>query len=772
MQWLMGRMRRALKSYSGFSTWLFVVALLIAVALARWPEQNWLATDFQALLPSSSSDSWVEQANQEAASVYNKQVLWLLEGDDPAKVSQHLAAVLQRLADTGYADSSFEKTQTQRWQTLSATLYPHRWGLLSAADKATLQRDPAAYFVQFQRLLYSPVGSRQLSMLESDPMGFYGKFLQATAPGSSNSGSQGPRYWQVGAVSIDPRRLGFDALGGLYSLYQSLKAEAQLEGMELYATGVPLYSAYGVHSAKLEMSTIGVISLVLLVGLLLWALRSANAVVLTLFCVFSGLAGGLVVTVAVLQEIHILTLVFGATLIGIAADYALHYFAHALLPDWCPKKGLSKVYRGLVLSMLSSVIAFSALVILPFPGIQQIGLFMASGLLCSFLTVCLLFPLAFQRRPPRRPLPSFFARQQWVWHRSVTPILALFFMAILGLVLLPTGDDIRDFYLAPEELTVAETALALHLQSKPDSRYFLLQARHKNELFTLEQQVMEKLQLLQEQGLVGRFFGITRLVPAVSTQRENNALFHTLEAQGYFTQHMQAIGFSSVFTQALEEELRSEFTPLNIDKLETLELPLGVGGFLGCHENGCASWIRLSSIQSLEALQELAANNTNLRLIDPIDDINREIAKYRAAVGGMIVIAMLLTLGFLSVVCGVRKALQIVFLPVAACLLCLLIIGLTHGAYTIVNLMALLLVMGVGLDYAIFRAFTLPQQQSATTLAITLSALTSILAFGMLSFSSTPVISNFGQTIALGLFFAYCFSWLRFDEEATSASNT
>ena len=765
-------MRRALKPYSGFSTWIVVVALLITVALARWPEQNWLATDFQALLPSSSSDGWVEQANQEAASAYNKQVLWLLEGDDPVKVSQHLAVVLQRLADTGYADSSFEKVQTQHWQALSAVLYPHRWGLLSTADKATLQRDPAAYFVQFQRLLYSPVGSRQLSMLESDPMGLYGKFLQATAPSSPDSGSQGQRYWQLGTVSIDPRRLGFDALGGLYTLYQSLKAEAQLQGIELHATGVPLYSAYGVHSAKLEMSTIGVISLALLVGLLLWALRSPNAVVLTLFCVFSGLAGGLIVTVATLQEIHILTLVFGATLIGIAADYALHYFAHALLPGWCPEKGLSKVYRGLVLSMLSSVIAFSALVVLPFPGIQQIGLFMASGLLCSFLSVCLLFPLAFQWRPPLRPLPSLFTWQQWVWRRSVAPIAALIFMAILGLLLLPTGDDIRDFYSAPEELTEAEAALALRLKSKPDSRYFLLQARHKDELFTLEQQVMEKLQLLQDQGFVGSFYGITRLIPAASTQRDNNTLFHTLEAQGYLTQHMQAIGFNSAFTRALHEELHSEFTPISIDKLEGLELPLGLGGFLGCHENGCASWIRLSSVQSPEALQELAASDTNLRLINPIDDINRIIAKYRVAVGGMIIIAILLTLGFLSVICGVRKALQIMFLPVTSCLLCLLIIGLIHGTYTIVNLMALLLVMGVGLDYAIFRAFTLPQLQSATTLAIALSALTSILAFGMLSFSSTPVISNFGQTIALGLFFAYCFSWLRLDKGATHASST
>ena len=82
--------------------------------------------------------------------------------------------------------------------------------------------------------------------------------------------------------------------------------------------------------------------------------------------------------------------------------------------------------------------------------------------------------------------------------------------------------------------------------------------------------------------------------------------------------------------------------------------------------------------------------------------------------------------------------------------------------YTIINLLALLLIVGVSLDYAIFRAFTRSEDQPATSLAISLSAITSVLAFGMLGFSSTPLIAAFGQTIAIGLVFAYLLSWCRF----------
>ncbi|MBT4522693.1 MAG: MMPL family transporter, partial [Halieaceae bacterium] len=53
------------------------------------------------------------------------------------------------------------------------------------------------------------------------------------------------------------------------------------------------------------------------------------------------------------------------------------------------------------------------------------------------------------------------------------------------------------------------------------------------------------------------------------------------------------------------------------------------------------------------------------------------------------------------------------------------------------------------------------RDQATTALAISLSAATSILAFGLLGFSETPVISSFGQTIAVGLVFAWLFSWMR-----------
>lgn len=763
------RVLQVSKRYCGALVWLIALAALLGAAYLKWPQHSWLAADFQSLLPAANSSPWIEQANNASSTAYERQVVWLVQGKDTTSVRDAIARVRDQLAESGYLDEQFEEQQAARWRALSAALYPYRAGLLADSDRAQLSAEPAAYFTQFQRLLYSPLGSQAVTGLETDPAGLFASFVGNAAPSSielayaaADSEALAEDHIEFAATSINPQRLGFDSLAGLYDLYRGLQSELRDKGITLYATGAPLYAAYGVHSAKREMSTIGVASALLLIALLLWTLRSVTAVALTLLCVGSGVGVGFLTTLMVFQEIHILTLVFGATLIGIAADYALHYLAHALLPQWRQERALQVVFKGLLLGMVSSVVAFSALVILPFPGIRQIGLFMASGLLCSFLTVCLLFP-ALYRRPERGgSLPGFCRRSQWGWAGFKLPMTVLVVGSLLLLALMPGRDDVREFYAPPAELVLAQQALQQHLNSEPDSRYLLLQASDKQGLLQLEEQTLEQLQVLRKRGVVAGFSGISQLIPAASTQRENLALLRLIEARGLFSAHMATLGFDSAAVRASRAQLAAEFEPVELELLSTLELPLGIAGYLGCMEDVCASWLRLAGVESSEALADLAQAQPGLRLIDPVEDVNASLAVYRDAVAVMLLLALLLTLGFLSAVMGVRNALRTLLLPVASCLTTLLILSLWHGSYSIINLMALLLVLGVGLDYAIFRAFTEPAAQAATTLAITLSALTSILAFGMLSFSSTPVISGFGQTIALGLLLAYGLSWVRF----------
>jgi predicted exporter len=73
--------------------------------------------------------------------------------------------------------------------------------------------------------------------------------------------------------------------------------------------------------------------------------------------------------------------------------------------------------------------------------------------------------------------------------------------------------------------------------------------------------------------------------------------------------------------------------------------------------------------------------------------------------------------------------------------------------------LALLLILGVGINYAIFlfegaRAATGPEsvtRESAAMVGVVLSAATTLLSFGLLGLSSMPALAGFGITLALGI---------------------
>jgi predicted exporter len=66
---------------------------------------------------------------------------------------------------------------------------------------------------------------------------------------------------------------------------------------------------------------------------------------------------------------------------------------------------------------------------------------------------------------------------------------------------------------------------------------------------------------------------------------------------------------------------------------------------------------------------------------------------------------------------------------------------------TVFHLIAMLLVMGIGLNYALF--FHHPESRSAL-FALLMTCATTLLAFGTLALSANPVLQAIGVTVAIG----------------------
>ena len=84
-------------------------------------------------------------------------------------------------------------------------------------------------------------------------------------------------------------------------------------------------------------------------------------------------------------------------------------------------------------------------------------------------------------------------------------------------------------------------------------------------------------------------------------------------------------------------------------------------------------------------------------------------------------------------------------------------LAVTGHPVNLFSLLALVLVLGIGINYTLF--FSNPRGTPITSmLAITLAMLTTLLTLGMLVFSATQAISSFGIVLVSGIFTAFLLS--------------
>ena len=80
----------------------------------------------------------------------------------------------------------------------------------------------------------------------------------------------------------------------------------------------------------------------------------------------------------------------------------------------------------------------------------------------------------------------------------------------------------------------------------------------------------------------------------------------------------------------------------------------------------------------------------------------------------------------------------------------LALLGLAGQSLQLFHVLALMLLLGVGVDYGIFFKDHPGRSDPVGWLAVGLSALSTLLSFGLLSLSRTPALQAFGLTMLIG----------------------
>jgi len=109
---------------------------------------------------------------------------------------------------------------------------------------------------------------------------------------------------------------------------------------------------------------------------------------------------------------------------------------------------------------------------------------------------------------------------------------------------------------------------------------------------------------------------------------------------------------------------------------------------------------------------------------------------------------------------GLRGSLLTLLPPGIAVLLAPEIAALVGVSFTFFGAIALVLVLSIGFDYAVFCREAPPARRAVTMLGVCLAMLATLLSFGLLGISRTYAVHAFGITLLAGRFLlSYYLRW-------------
>jgi predicted exporter len=503
------------------------------------------------------------------------------------------------------------------------------------------------------------------------------------------------------------------------------------------------------------------------VVLLLFATyRSIWPTVLSSIPALTGLAIGVTTVGLVFGPVHAITLGFGAMLIGEAIDYPTYLFANNAAGESL-EATQARIGGTLLLAAATTASGALAMLLSGFRGLAQLGLLIVTGVVVAGLVTRYVLPVltparALVQKRAKPPLDASRALPMLRRHAWLVGIA----IAAATAILVAKRDAIWDDDLAnldPVSAAAKASDRELRMQlGAPDLRYLVVVTGADREAaLRASEAAAAKLDGAVLIGLLAGYDHPARYLPSEATQRRR---IDALPAPAALRQNLDAALVDSPFRAdafepfLVDVERTRTGGMLTREHLEGTALAGRVDTLLARANGG---WVALLPLAGVADPAALPAQLGGLTLLDLKQETDALVAGYRArslwstAIGlGCLVIV---------VYAGLRslRATVATIVPVLAAVL--LTAATLVGAgekLTVFHLVALLLIVGVGLNYALFfgRRHASAAERDLTLLSVSVAGLATLCASTVLALTGTPVLRAIGLTTGLGAVFAFVVS--------------
>ena len=774
-----------LQNKTYFKIWLFfhlAIVLFFAINFFVKPGRIGIDADLFNMLPKSSAAKSIQAADEKLTEITGQNVFILVANRSFEKAREAAVSAYSQLENSKNFTSISLYNDLGSLDDVTEFLFKYRWSLLDDNTIAHLDSPGGAENFAMNALgsIYGGFNMLPLDNLEQDPfmlaehdlMNYLAAVQQSGVAMSVKDGvlaSEHEGTWYVmirGVLSKQGAALASKD-NGVSEIYNVCGA-LEKDGTRFIYSGTPFHSHESSNSASREITIISTVCMLAVIIMIIFVFKSGIPLVVSVSSILISILTAVLATLGVFHKMHILTLVFGTSLIGSCIDYSIHYFTH-----WAGNSKLkdgreirAELLPGLSLAILSTSLCYIILLFAPFNLLKQMALFSLVGLISSYLTTICIYPyipmpkgerkIYFNKwfKPAKNP-----KRKQMIGRIVIT---ALFVVSILSIVIcrknLRIHNDLNNLYAMEGDLLADEIEANTIIQYNPTG-WFIIAGDTAEQALENEEFVRNEIAKVSKEK-VG-YLCTSLFIPSIEKQKASRAACENLLALADF--QYEALGYDpsdAVQLRADFNKSSNDFVSFENGNIPEFILESISSCWLGEVDGKYYSVLLPNKITDAAAFEKISENNENVFFINKMADMGKDLDKLTIMVLKFFAIAYVIMYIVLRLFYKRKNALKIISVPLLIVLVAAAVFAIFKINLEFFSVTGLILVFGLGLDYIIYmmeneKDRAVDRDKTLEPLAIMLSFITTIISFGALALSSFVPVHLIGLVIFLGLATAY-----------------
>lgn len=471
-------------------------------------------------------------------------------------------------------------------------------------------------------------------------------------------------------------------------------------------------------------------------------------------------------------EISAVSLGIGSVLLGVTLDYSLHILTH-IRNNESIERLYSEITKPILMSSLTTALAFLCLLFLESQALQDLGIFAAVSVIGASVFALIFIPLVYKGGGSKSVKATVLDRiSAYNFHKNKWLIGLVTILVVISAFTYKNtvfNKDISKLNFEPATATQARANLDALTNLESKSIYLASFGKNTEEALLENDSVFRKLQELKEEGAIISFSSVGALIHSEEIQRKQIATWKEFwnpevveQTKTHLIESGATFGFKPTTFNSFYALLGSDFSPMNLEDYKAFDT-FSIDDFVN-EETDLTTVTSLVKVDDRNAktVKQTFKKRPQTLVIDR-QEMNETLLgnlknDFNSLIGySILAVLILLLLFFRSFSLTLVTAIPILLTWVIT----IGVMGLVGLEFNIFNIIISTFIFGLGIDYSIFvttgmlKEYRTGEKTLAThKTSIILSVITTILGVGVLVFAQHPALYSISVVSIIGIFSA------------------